>query len=408
MLFAALAVAPMCQGQTDTASRLSLEERIYMASRVYATVEAYFIAGPPPVFDDAYQHYISSITGTDDRRAFDLATMRLLAVLHSGHSWFDDQWLESHDGGALGFYAEPVQDHWTVMRSTRSDVRVGDVISAIDGTAMEAFYQDARPYLMDSDERSARLDLFNSPYLLPKSFIATFADHRTVRITRGPSAGVSPDRERVEGKWLEPDRIAYIRIPTFAGIVPESDALALVRQFRNARGLIIDLRGNPGGFGNPHVELLASLMDRPFRAWRESLGRFTSSSGNLGQLVSGNAYIEPPHGMDQGVFTGRLVLLVDRGCASFCEDFVMPFKDNHRATVIGDTTAGTYAQTHYTAFANGMRLSMALTRVVFPNGNTFEGVGIAPDVAVTPTVDDIRAHTDVELQRALVILRASQ
>jgi carboxyl-terminal processing protease len=100
------------------------------------------------------------------------------------------------------------------------------------------------------------------------------------------------------------------------------------------------------------------------------------------------------------------VILVDHICASYCEDFVMPFKDNHRATVVGDTTAGTYAQTYFTAFDNGMQLNIAVTHEVFPDGSPFEGVGIAPDIALTPTIEDIRSRTDVVLERGVEALRS--
>jgi carboxyl-terminal processing protease len=387
-----------------------------MASRIYSLLQGYYNGWHDAEradfddsyrrFDESYRAYLTTITRTDDRRAFDLATMQLVASLHNAHTSFDDRWLETHYGGSLGFYAEPVQGQWVVTRSDVPTLRVGDAIVAIDGQTIEAFFQAARSYLMDSDEHELEEDLFASSYLFPKEFSVTLSDHRTVRVARPPSTGSSQSPEAVEGRWLEPDRIAYIRIPGFSGIASESEALAFVHQFKAARGLIIDLRGNPGGFGNPPLELQAALMDRPFRAWRESLGRFASSQGNRTELVSENSWAAPETGMNLGVYTGPLVILVDHICASYCEDFVMPFKDNHRATVVGDTTAGTYAQTYFTAFDNGMQLNIAVTHEVFPDGSPFEGVGIAPDIALTPTIEDIRSRTDVVLARGVEALRS--
>src|ERR1700691_5567041 len=90
-------------GQADTASRLSVPERIYVASKVYSTLQGYFngwqdaqraeVDQNSRLFDESYKNYLRNITSTDDRRLFDLETMRLVALLHNGHTWFSDHWL---------------------------------------------------------------------------------------------------------------------------------------------------------------------------------------------------------------------------------------------------------------------------------------------------------------------------
>ncbi|MGO9401876.1 MAG: S41 family peptidase [Terriglobales bacterium] len=103
---------------------------------------------------------------------------------------------------------------------------------------------------------------------------------------------------------------------------------------------------------------------------------------------------------------GRLVILIDGGCASACEDFVMPFKDSHRATLIGETTYGSYSDTYFLTFDNGMMLNTAVTRVSFPDGNRFESVGISPDIRIERTVEDVRSGNDRAMTRALEVLRS--
>ncbi|MGA8438307.1 MAG: S41 family peptidase [Candidatus Sulfotelmatobacter sp.] len=186
----------------------------------------------------------------------------------------------------------------------------------------------------------------------------------------------------------------------------ESAAIALVRKFKDAHGLIIDVRGNLGG--GPSPELQAALMGRPYRSWRESLGRFSSPKGNRSELISGSDQVRPYRGIESGIYRGRLVILIDGGCASACEDFVMPFKDNHRATLIGETTYGSFSDTYFTNFDNGMMLNTAATRVVFPDGSSFESVGISPDIAMERTIDEIRSHADSALTRGLEMLRSPQ
>ena len=107
--------------------------------------------------------------------------------------------------------------------------------------------------------------------------------------------------------------------------------------------------------------------------------------------------LEPP----EVHFKGRVLLLIDRECTCACEDFVMPFKVTHRAQLIGETTAGTYSETRFSSFENGMMLNVSAVRHVFPDGSRFEGVGIAPDVAVETTPENLRAGRDAVLEKAI-------
>jgi carboxyl-terminal processing protease len=81
----------------------------------------------------------------------------------------------------------------------------------------------------------------------------------------------------------------------------------------------------------------------------------------------------------------------------------MPFKYSKRATLVGEITAGTFSFTRHMDFENGMILNIAAVHHTFPDGSTFEGVGIAPDVPVDTTPDDLKAGYDPVLQKAVAL-----
>ena len=83
----------------------------------------------------------------------------------------------------------------------------------------------------------------------------------------------------------------------------------------------------------------------------------------------------------------------------------MPFKFSKRATLVGETTAGSYSMTRHVDYENGMILNIAAVHHSFPDGSQFEGVGIKPDVQVDVTADDLRAGRDVVLQKAEELAR---
>ena len=81
--------------------------------------------------------------------------------------------------------------------------------------------------------------------------------------------------------------------------------------------------------------------------------------------------------------------------------FVGPFKENHRATLIGKTTEGTSGPAYLHDFGNGMTVGIAPLRQYFPDGSEFEGIGIKPDVEVHPSIEDLRSGKDAVLDKAL-------
>ncbi|MGA8438308.1 MAG: hypothetical protein WB762_25115 [Candidatus Sulfotelmatobacter sp.] len=206
--------------QTDSSDRISLHERIYIASRVYSTIQGYFNVWEDKDsidLDQSYRNYLERILRGEDRREFDLETMRFVALLRNGHTWFNDRWLREKYGSSLGFYAEPIQDKWLVTRSDLPQLQLGDIVTSIDGKPTEDFFRENRQFLADSNERSQRSDLFTATYLFPQQFALTLGNGRRVNITRTPDVNRATPHEQATGRWLEPSRFAYIRIPSFEG-----------------------------------------------------------------------------------------------------------------------------------------------------------------------------------------------
>ena len=97
---------------------------------------------------------------------------------------------------------------------------------------------------------------------------------------------------------------------------------------------------------------------------------------------------------------------MDRFSCSACEDFVMPFKDNGRATIIGETTEGSSGQPYFLEFGNGMSLMVGAARYTFPDGSPFESVGIVPTVPVKLRIADVRNGVDPVFEKAKEIAAA--
>jgi C-terminal processing protease CtpA/Prc len=201
--------------------------------------------------------------------------------------------------------------------------------------------------------------------------------------------------------------VTIVRIPSFSKSTFEEEAVKAISAMGSSRALILDVRGNHGG--STTDSLLAALMDRPYRSWAEetpeNVGMF-QSWGAMGAHAT-LAWHGGVTAAQKPVYSGPVYVLVDGGCYSACENVVMALKDSRRATLEGERTAGSTGQQYIRDFANGMALGLSTRRASFPDGAPFEGVGIAPDVEVYTTVEDLRSGRDPVLQKALELIQST-
>jgi C-terminal processing protease CtpA/Prc len=103
----------------------------------------------------------------------------------------------------------------------------------------------------------------------------------------------------------------------------------------------------------------------PFFRLRAAEGQWQYQPFGRPELLWRSSVDEPA----AGAYQGRLALLVDGGCLSSCEDLVMPFKDNGRALVVGETTGGSSGQPYMLDLGDGMLVLVGAKRESFPDGS---------------------------------------
>ena len=318
-------------------SSLTLNERVYIACRVYASLNnfAHWQNAPNLDVDAAYRVYLAKAIASEDRKAFSLASMEFLADFKNSHTVFIDMML-AQQGGVLPFVAQSIHGQWVVTESVSPGLKEGDVIESIDGRPHSInSSRTASRVISASSEEAGRHLLFErmtivTPYahLFPQQFVLTLAGGKKVAIDRRTLHDPSL---QTEGRWLEPGKVAYIRIRTLLGPDFEKRAVELAKEYRNAEAIIVDVRGEPGRY--TPSDLMAFLMDRPSQWWTESTPvnmpyfRFRASQGrdeykpfDRPALTWSSRVTQP----GQDVFHGKLAILTDAGCYSACEDFVMP------------------------------------------------------------------------------------
>jgi carboxyl-terminal processing protease len=199
-----------------------------------------------------------------------------------------------------------------------------------------------------------------------------------------------------EGVWR-------IRIPRFDGgdvYAAFREAVASIDPGRT-RGLILDLRDNPGGNAAYGEAIFAHFIAAPCPTYTLDYTPVfapTKINGHHGRL---RLYGEGPtlRPADGPRFDCPVVLLVSALTASAAEDFAGLFRSGGRGLLIGQATAGGTGNGHWVDLPGGGMLRVALNV-----SRAYSGRGLAPDVAVEPDATDLAAGRDAELERALALL----
>jgi carboxyl-terminal processing protease len=404
-IVAGILITPVHSAAQQPVTELTLADRVVVATRIYATIQQYFAhwdAAPRAQMEVAYREYIDRAV-VADRKDFDLATLRFLATLRNGHTQFIDSRL---DGRPLKFRLLSVEGQWVVVDTQDTQLPRGAVVRSLDGKPIDEFVREQARYVAASNDRLAYTHVFSYPTLFPERVKVGLQNGDVVVVDRAvrsdaPEASATP---APQGRWLRDAQLAYIRIPSFSEPAYERTAMEFVRQFVSAPNVIVDVRGNGGG--STPFQLMGALMDRPRRWWQEVTPQRIALFEAQGFPPMQTSRVIRPQPPTAEAYGGRLFLLVDRFCGSACEDFVMPFKDTGRATVIGETTQGSSGNPYRVDLGYGMNITVGAVRYTFPDGTAFEGVGIVPNVGVERTLADVIAGRDAVLERAQAIADA--
>ena len=164
--------------------------------------------------------------------------------------------------------------------------------------------------------------------------------------------------------------------------------------FRTADGIVIDLRGNPGGLGLMATGVAGHFLQEP-----TSLGTMRGRDMKIDFRT--NPRTVDRTGNSIGVFTGPVAILIDGHTGSTSEIFAAGLLDVKRAQPFGQTTAGAALPATTHNLQNGDVLLHAIGDFRTPSGNMVEGIGVSQQIGTPPTRGDYTSSPDCELRDAL-------
>jgi carboxyl-terminal processing protease len=310
---------------------------------------------------------------------------------------------------SLGFAFLPL-DGELVVTGVRSDsdawwagVRPGMTLAAIDGQPAQAAYATALADARQSSSararhRSAARRLLEGE---PESsamlaFARADGSRFDVRLKRKRFASPPSVTQRVL-----PSGYGYIRLGSWDFFL-QGRMIRAIEELKGTPGLVIDLRGNPGG----SASMVKSVAEQFFTG-KVATGRTITRTGkpvtlafDMIELVKLRQELD-----GAGTYRGPVAVLVNDSSASGSELFAGLMQAQGRATVVGQTTCGCLlAFLGYADVPGGGKLAYSEVAFEFTNGKRIEGEGVVPDVPVAITVADLLVSRDRALEEAQRVL----
>jgi carboxyl-terminal processing protease len=266
-------------------------------------------------------------------------------------------------------------------------IRSGDVILAVDGESTQGWTVD-----------QAVLKI-RGPAGTPVTLTIRHSDQTTEDIT------IVRDEIKVESVSTTPPGgalkdengnavtdIAYVRISEFTGRT-DDELSPVLRDISNGgyKGLILDLRGNPGGLLDATVGVADMFLDHGVILVEVS----RSGDERVYNATSGGEAVDIP-----------LVVLVDQFSASGAEVLSAAIQQNGRGILVGEKTFGKGTVNIARPLSDGGALFVSIARWLTPERIQIDGVGIQPNIEVALSDEDINLHRDTQLLRAIDYLRS--
>lgn len=207
-------------------------------------------------------------------------------------------------------------------------------------------------------------------------------------------AGTGTSTTTASGTGLREDGIFVIRLFSFTAQAPNLFRTAL-REFiqSGSHKLIIDLRGNPGGY-------LDAAWD--MSSWFLPLGK-TVVIEDFGKNKSNQTYKSKGYNIFGKNL--KLIILVDAGSASASEIFAGALQEHGVGKLVGVKTFGKGSVQELVPITADTSLKVTIARWLTPNGHNLSSDGLTPDYEVKITQKDLETKNDTQMNKAVEILR---
>jgi carboxyl-terminal processing protease len=403
---------PSAAPEPATKQRLTPKDRKEVFEKVWREIhDHYYDASYNGVdWNEVRQRYEPLVQATKNDLEFYALMNQMTGELHDAHTRFNSpqQWknFRRQQGVTVGFSVDDVDGKTAVTTvipgtdAARVGIEPGMVVLRVDDVPVaERIAEIEKKRQPSSSERATRWFIYNRVFAGPPDSAVKVA------LQRGDGSLLEVSvRRQIYSEAPEvtthvlPSGNVYIRFDGFQHPITKEFRQAL-QKFRDAPGLIVDLRRNGGG------DLAVLLPIAGYFYGKKTL--FAKDSTRTGKPLTSyvglfklplQLYVGHP---GEQIYSGPVVILVNAHSASSSEVFAAGMQDTLRAKVIGSQSCGcVLGIAKPRVMKGGGVLEMSEVLWFSPKGRKLEGTGIIPDKIVVPSVADLQRRRDPVLAEA--------
>jgi C-terminal processing protease CtpA/Prc len=195
------------------------------------------------------------------------------------------------------------------------------------------------------------------------------------------------EEEVLKVRYFEKDDLLVIRLPAFEFPLDEADRA--IARMRKHKAVVVDLRGNPGGFVMTVNRMLGGVFS-------DNVKIFDEVTRDRSKAVSAT-------GQKNNAYAGRLIVLIDSDSASASEVFSRVVQLEKRGSVMGDHSSGMLMEAQFFEH-EGYGAEISTANLIMKDGASVEHVGVEPDEVLLPSPEDLVLGRDPVLSKAADML----
>jgi C-terminal processing protease CtpA/Prc len=355
------------------------------------------------------KEYLPLFLNAKNELEYELATLQIIANIQDTHARLWGGKYKINEWKGLNYppihvrFVENklvVVDYYNPELKNEVGLRVGDIITTVDGKSIDHIIREKSKYYPASNKSTQLRDISadilraNTKEIEIK-FISEDLIEQSTTLKLYPRDSLDiyfwyPENKDKSFKMLE-NNIGYVTLQN----IKEEEIPQIKKEFLNTNGIIIDIRNYPSTFvpfklGSFFVSSLTPFV------------KFTKGNiDNPGEFLFTDNLEIPSQGE---TYKGKLIVLLNELSQSQAEYTSMAFRAGKNTTIIGSTTAGADGDVSKIILPGGLNTSISGIGIYYPDGKETQRIGIIPDIEIKPTIEGIRMGRDELMEKAIEII----
>lgn len=362
-------------------------------------------------WDSVLIEYIPYFLNAKSRMEYELTVLKIIGEIHDSHAaiWDGAYKIETSKGQNYPpFHVRFVEnklivdDYFNADKESLTGIKIGDVITHINGKSVEKVVDSLMVYYPGSNLPARLREISVNILRSPNNEVSI--QYISSGVAKTTNVSLYKIRELDWYSWFKlknqkgynllKNDILYLNLAFLNG----NDTPEIEELLKKVKSVIVDVRNYPDITAMYSLVPYFQTTKKPFAVYTH---RNINNPGEFYWTQNVRMYgIKKP-------FSGKLIVLQNEITQSLGEYTVMAFKATGNATVIGSQTAGADGRIAEIFLPGGLKTSISGRGVYYPDKTETQRIGIVPDIEVKPTINGIKQGRDEILEKAIEIIEKS-